>query len=225
MERTIKITLSIALFFWMGGINSFAQGKYFKVAIMKGASISSGEVVPLNENDPSIQFDYNGKSQKQLLQGVLNYLKERPGLKLDTLFEGDGPFLAYRDLATIGMKEKCFADLTALTYIYVTPENGFLRLRLGMRTKIYATINDARLSVSPDGIVISENNVPFGSLQFIRPGDYSNNGRKKKPGLAYPESIYDSEGKIINPTTKKLIEDFFDGYLIDLKNYLDRNLK
>ena len=42
--------------------------------------------------------------------------------------------------------------------------------------------------------------------------------------LAYPDSIYDPEGNIVNAYNKQVIERFYDHHLVALKKYLDKNL-
>lgn len=85
-------------------------------------------------------------------------------------------FLAYRDFATIGDKNKCAADLVSLTYMMVVTDlKNTLLVKYSSTSKIYS-------------------------------------------------SIFDAKGQIINPGKKKIMEDFFDGYVIDLKNYLEKNL-
>lgn len=217
----------------------FAQGKYFEVITQDFSGNLYGKVVVRGRKDNTVKLEYKGKSKKQLLQYALNYLKDRPGLKRDTLIEGEGALLCYKDFASIGAKDKCFADLVALTYIYVVPEEGYLSVSLSLSPKIFATIFDAKLKVDRGGVVVSENDVPFNEYKFVQPADgrtsssVSPNGgllglatsRKIQYKLAYPDSIFDPEGKVVNPVNKKLVEEYYDGYINDLKSYLDKNVK
>lgn len=225
------------LLFLVTAYNTYGQSKYFEVVFDKDNT--SGGVMPLNNK---VRFYYQGKSKEELLTAVLKYLKERPSLKLDMIVKedvGDGRFLVYRDFASIGTKDKCFADLIALSFMYVSWDEGYVSMRLGATSTIFATIDSAQLRISPSGIVASENDVPFNEYKFVQP-EYNEelamsnarsiligNPRAKKISLkeAYLDCVFDGKGKVINPVNKKIIEDFYDGYATDLKNYLDNNLK
>lgn len=234
MAKIYKIILIPCFVFVAFG--TYAQGKYFEVVFDKPSA--EGKVIPFN-NQEQVKLDYNGKSKKQLLIAVSKYLKERPGLKLDNIPEDDGTYLVYRDFATIGTKDKCLADLVASTLVYVTPENGHISIRLSLTSKIYASIFDAKLRISPDGTVGADDDKPFNEYKFVQPNDGKTQSKISPNGgllgaatsgkinykLAYPDSIFDPDGKIVNLTNKQIIEKFYDGYVIDLKNYLDKNLK
>lgn len=214
-----------------------AQGKYFEARVEKNDFSGGyyGRIAPVN-NQHDVRLNTPGKNKQQLLEIVLKYLKERPALKIDTVIRGEGPVVVYRDFATIGTKEKCFADLVALTYIFVVPEEGYVSVSLGTVSKIFASIFDAKLQISPDGVVVSDNDAPFNEYKFIQPADgrtqskVSPNGglvglatsRKVPYKLAYPDSIFDPGGKIVNANNKKLIETFFDGYVSDLQAFLQK---
>gem|GEM_PF-2633997 len=219
--------------------SGYSQGKYFEVVVEKGSydGRNYGKVRPLN-NQYAVKLSYNGKSQKQLLEGILEYLKNRPTLKIDTILNG-GSCVVYRDFATVGNKQNCFADLTALTYLFAVPEEGYISINNGSISKIYASVFDAKLRISPGGDVVSEEDVPFNEYKFVQPTDgrtqsaVSPHGgllghatsRKINYKLAYPDSIFDPDGKIVNPANKKLIEAFFDGYIADLDQFLKARFK
>jgi hypothetical protein len=42
--------------------------------------------------------------------------------------------------------------------------------------------------------------------------------------LAYPDSVFDPKGNVVNAYNKEAIEDFYNSYVASLKTYLDRNL-
>jgi hypothetical protein len=210
------------LAFLLISVSAYSQEKYFEIVL---AHDSYGLMVKPIDNKKEIILSYNGKTQKQLMVAVQKYIKERPRLKIDS---ENSNYVYYRDFATICTMEKCMADLVALTYINIAPENnGTLKVSLGLTSKIFSSIFGAKLNLNPDDIVVSDNDVPFNEYVFVQPAD-----QKKSPifkiikeaKLAYPESIFDSKGKIINPINKTLIEKFYDGYVADLKNYLDKKL-
>jgi hypothetical protein len=219
--------------------SGFSQGKYFEVVVEKSAynGANYGKVVPLN-NQYDVQLLYSGKNRKQLLEGILEYLKNRPALKIDTVLNG-GTVVVYRDFATIGNKQNCFADLTGLIYLFAVPEEGYISIRSGGISKIFASIFDAKLRISPGGDVVSEGDVPFNEYKFVQPTDGRTQSavaphggllghatsRKINYKLAYPDSIFDPDGKIVNPANKKLLETFFDGYVADLDQFLKTKFK
>lgn len=237
--KNIKAALVFA--FILSSFGAKAQGKYFEVITEKNEITGGyvGKVRPLN--DPEyVKLAYPGKTKEQLYDAVVNYVKSHSGLKLDYTNDVKKTFLAYRDFATIGDKKKCGADLVSLTYIgVVTDLKDTLLVSYSRASKIFSTIFDAKLVISPGNDVVSEGDVPFNEFQFVLPAagrtqsSIAPNGgligiatsRKINYKLAYPESVFDANGKILNPGNKKIIEDFFDGYVTDLKNYLDKHLK
>ena len=218
---------------------SDAQGRYFEAVCEKSTGNVYGDsffgyIRPLN-NQPAITFRLTNKSKSkaELMKLLQSYLKSRPALKVEEVVHGEGAYICYRDFASIGDKSKCYSDLTALTYVYAVPLDDMIKIRIGLSSKIYATLNDAKLHVSPSGTVVSDNDVPFGDYKYVQPGGYKtgNTGgllgkikeKTKAPGLAYPDSIFDAEGKVVNPVNKQIIEAFYDGYVTDLKKFLDEN--
>lgn len=218
-----------------------AQVRYFEAVCEKSTDNLFGDnlfgyIRPLSKQPEIIfQLKNKSKSKAELMKLLQNYLKSRPGLKVEEVVNGEGAYICYRDFASIGDKSRCYADLTALTYIYAAPLDDMIKLRIGVSSKIYATLNDAKLEISPSGTVVSDNDVPFGDYKYVRPGGYKtgNTGgvfgkikeKTKTPGLAYPDSIFDAEGKVVNPVNKQIIETFYDGYIHDLKKFLDEDFK
>lgn len=218
---------------------SYAQGRYFEVVCEKSNNSMFGDafygfVRPLG-NKPEIIFQLTNKSKSkaELMKLLQSYLKSRPALKVDKVVGGQGAYVCYRDFASIGDKNQCYSDLTALTYIYAVPLDDMIKIRIGLDSKIFATLNDAKLQISPSDAVVSEGDVPFGDYRYVQPSGYKtgNTGgllgkmkeKVKRPGLAYPDSVFDAEGKVVNPVNKQIIEAFYDGYVTDLKKFLDEN--
>lgn len=238
MMKNIKA--AFPFIFMLLSIGTNAQGRYFEIKseIDESTGEYFGNIRPIN--DPEyVALAYPGKTKEQLYDAVMNYVKSHRGLKLDYSNDTKKTFLAYRDFATIGDKKKCAADLVSLTYIaVVTDLPDTLLVGYSRSSKIFATMFDAKLTISPGNDVVSENDVPFNEYKFVQPGDgrmrssTSPNGgliglvtSQKNDKLAYPESVFDPRGEIVNPGNKKIIEEFFDAYINDLKDYLDKNLK
>lgn len=213
---------------------NFGQEKYFEVACEKDKNTGEmiGFIGAINKT-PYAQLNYPGKNKNAILNAVLDYLKNRPTLKMVHINDKK-TFLVYRDFATVCDRSKCGADLIALTHFHIIPEQGYLSLKIGFTSHIYSTINNAKLRISPDDIVVSENDEPFNLFRIVQPGvsKVTNNDMytgfligDKEDRFAYDESIFDTNGKLINPLNKKIIEDFLNGYIIDLKSFLDTRLK
>ena len=149
--------------------------------------------------------------------------------------------IIYRDFATIGSKEQCFADLVGLVYVYAIPEeDGTIKLDMST-SDLFASVNNAVLRITPDDNVASDADVPFNEYKYVQPADqtYLSSGstasrillgsrtKRKKHSLkeAYPDSVFDPEGNVVNATNKVLIETFFNNYAEDLHNYLKARFK
>ncbi|OOG19774.1 hypothetical protein BWD42_07695 [Sphingobacterium sp. CZ-UAM] len=202
---------------------SFGQGEYFEVVCKKVNGTQNeytGRLEPLN-NQSSIVLEYKGKTKKQLMQAVIKYIQERKGFWIDKMQEEDGSygaFITFGDFASIGDILKCKANLVSSTRMNIRFQNDG-KLLLSEGSWIYASLfSNVQYRISRGGLVFSEGDTPFNDYKFIQP-------QSKNEQLAYPESIFDADGKLVNPTNKKIIEDFYDAYVIDLKNYLDKNLK
>ncbi|EJL75809.1 hypothetical protein [Chryseobacterium populi] len=239
MMKIIKAVFPLMLL--IISLHLYAQERYFEIRLEKNefGGGYTGKVLPINDQQ-YVKLAYPGKTKEQLYDAVTDYVKSHSGLKLDYSNDTKKTFLAYRDFATIGDKKKCSADLVSLAYIMVVTDlKDTLLVSYSSTSKIFSTIFDAKLRISPGNDVISEGDIPFNEYKFVQPEDgrtqssISPNGgllgaatsRKINYKLAYPESIFDSSGKIVNLSNKKIIENFFDAYIIDLKNYLDKRLK
>ncbi len=183
---------------------------------------------------PFISFAFPGKNTKQLHDAVLGYVKTLTTaypyyykLQIDDHVSG----ISYRCFETVGMHDSCFADIYALTYMNVIPSNDTLYVQVSPVSQLYATAFHAQLQITSTDAVASVNDVPFNFYSFIQPSMVLQEGgqaiwsRKTIPmRLAYPESIYDPEGNIVNAYNKQVIERFYDHHLVALKKYLDKNL-
>lgn len=223
------------VFLFLAGITSYSQDKYFVVNYYKKEKAdifgkrAYGKLEHVNSQF-EIKLRFAGKTRQQLFKSILKYLNNRPAFKVTKIDSSSAkPFFIYRDFATICDKKKCLADLVALSYIYIVPADNIVYIRLAPHSVIYATIFDAKLRITEEGDVASDYDAPFDEYKFVQPEDQkSGTGLGKstiRHKLAYPDSIFDRDGKIINPNNKKVIEDFFDGYFIDLKNFLQDNTK
>ncbi|ANH82051.1 hypothetical protein A8C56_14690 [Niabella ginsenosidivorans] len=223
-----------------------AQQQYFQINTRKEKNtytnsiqtIGALNIVAPRDQYGAITLDYPGKTPHQLYTSVMNYLKATQ--RFVVIANGDDATVKYRDFFYIGKKDSCKADLIALNYITIYTLENKIKFSLD-EYNIFSTVNDAQLEISKFGEVSSRQDVPFNYYEYVQPAPYKDAaqyrtgglvglatrkaGKKHQPGLAYPESIYDPEGNIVNAANKRIIEVFFNSYIISLKNYLDNNLK
>jgi hypothetical protein len=96
-----------------------------------------------------------------------------------------------------------------IAYIMVVTDlKDTLLVKYSSTSKIYASIFDAKLVISPGNDVVSENDVPFNEYKFVQPttikmqssiapGGIIGAATSKKINykLAFPESIFDAKAK------------------------------
>ena len=233
--------VAITMFAFLLQGKAQAQGKYFGVYFTKQkiknvfgrkqdfVNAYVGLVAtPQTTKTGNIVLEYPGKTKKQLHDAVVKYVHSYSGFVLKD--DDSIAHLHYRNFAYIGTKDKCMADLLAITVWGVATGDGALHIGWS-RNDMYSTIYGAKLQVTKFDEVISENDVPFNQYLIAQPleklqiGAYRGVFTKTADlKLAYPESVFDPEGNVINPANKKIIEDFYDGFITNLKNYLDKNL-
>lgn len=236
-----KVLLFVFTFFAFWSFAN-AQGKYFKVIAKQYSTTYTsnkfyGKIAPLdeNKNDEAI-LSFRGKSKQQLYNAVMDYLKERPGFVLKPKATTEH-LITYRDFSNIGSMDSCFADLVGLTFVYVIPMEDVLKVSFGRGSEIYATIFGAKLQVTPDDNVASIGNKPFNEYKFVQPADegviqsrstarnillggsgYKSATRSLKE--AYPDSVFDPEGKVRNTINKRIIENYYDWFAADLNSFV-----
>ena len=219
-----------------------AQGKYFKVVTKpyESSFINDkyyGAVVPANNADGnSAILNFNGKSKQQLFDAVMDYLKARPALVFKPKMSTPN-LIIYRDFSNIGNMDSSFADLVGRTYVYAIPIDGAIKISFGIGSKIYATIFNAKLQITPDDNVASIGDKPFNEYKYVQPADegilesrstarrmllggsgYKSGTRSLKE--AYPDSIFDPEGNVRNIVNKRIIERYYDWFAADLYGFI-----
>lgn len=237
-KRLLYTVLLIAFFASFNG-HAFSQQKYFSInyykATGKGWMEGPTAKLEITTKEVYIPLAFKGKTPKQFYDALRSYLKNRPGFKIGFDKGVESGFFAYRDFSIIGNKDKCFADLVALAYINIVFDHpDTLLVRLGVTSKVYASIFDAKLQITPDDDVASIDDAPFNEYQFMQPDDErvltsnawtGTHTKKRALKQAYPDSVFDPDGKVVNMYNKNLIENHFDQYIIDLEKYLRENLK
>ncbi len=210
-------------------INNFAQNKYFEVVLKKTdiGNYSYGQILPVGgaKNYP---VAFQGKTKSQLYQMIKDYLKARPLLLLKEAYTTQD-LITYRDFSYICDSSKSVADLIGKTYIYAMPEDNIIKFSVAKGSVIYSTLFHAKLQITQDDNVASIGDAPFNEYKYAQPKTeeiltsksnfFLGNVNKKKKiymNLAYPECIYDSEGKLINPIIKNYVEQYYNQFVTDI---------
>lgn len=219
-----KISL-VAFLIFFSSLSIHAQGKYFEIVkVKKNRNTRLLATVKPLKNKKEIIINYNGKSKTQLIETVRQYLKNNPALIIN---EDLNNIIEYNKFDSICTKQKCLADLVGLTTVRCDfSDNGKIKISLAESTKIYTSIFGAVMKRGAGNNIVSDHDVPFNEFQFVLPKNeiIGSTITKNEWKAAYPESIFDADGKLINLNNKKIIEKFYDKYIDDLKIYLDKNL-
>jgi len=247
MKKRTFMTLTVLAVIMVGScISGNSQGKYFEVVTAAynshwGNDKFYGVIVPADKRDNSnAVLNFGGKTKKQLYEAIMQYVKARPTLVLKPKATNEH-LITYRDFVTVGSIDSCFADLVALTYVYAIPEDGLVKVSFGINSTIFATIFKAKLQITPDDDVASIGDAPFNEYKYVQPADdgvlqnrsaartmlLGSGVKRVKRSLkeAYPDSIFDPEGKIVNPFNKRIIENYYDWYAADLNYFIQDYFK
>ncbi len=189
--------------------------------------------IGLKDNANMVKLPFKEKTKEQLYQALLAYGKEKSFLRLSYNEGVDKGRIEFKDFVTLGTKENCMADLYALTFLEAFfYDRDYIGIRINLRkSKIYATVSDAKLKLTPNDDVASLDDTPFNEFKFIQPSNeeimfsygylFGLDKKNLSIKLAYPDSIFDIEGNIINPYNKSLIEKYYDKHILDLKAFLE----
>lgn len=122
--------------------------------------------------------------------------------------------ISFRDFALICNKGKCGSDLIAKNIFHLTYDSGFVKITL--TNEIYTSYFGGELVINNNDDVASKHNAPFAIYDFEIPEEYANE---------YPECIYTfnkkGKSKLKNPEVQKIILEFYNRYITDLKNNLE----
>ncbi len=208
-----------------------AQENFFSLKFHgEDRSYSYAQMESVATGNRSIGMEFKGKTKKQLIAAVLKYIKTRQAYVLqeaDTTGKatlGNIPHISYRDFRLICPEKNCKADIIALAYIHIYFEGDKINVNLENDTEVYSTIFKAKLRITPEGKVASDDDLPFNLFQFVRPETKVkvNKFKNSNDGDAYPDSIFDSKGRILNQPAKDALEKYFNDLMNDLKAFITR---
>ncbi|PUZ30002.1 hypothetical protein GA0116948_11515 [Chitinophaga costaii] len=214
-----------------------AQSKYVQI-IVAPSTYTYGprfvaSLVPLT-GQKTVVLNFPGKSKQELTRNIFAYLQQRPQLILKPKYSNED-LITYRDFSIVCDSSKCMAYLAALTYVYAMPEDGKIQLRFGKGSTLFSSLYKVDLRITRQDDVASIGNAPFNEYKFVQPEDGGELRSNKilsgyhtaviHYGIAYPESIYDPKGKLINPGVKQIIEQYYDTYITDLNDFLGKLAK
>lgn len=220
----------VTMLFWCA-TTCLAQEKFFELKFHgEDRSYIYAQMEAVGTGEKSIGMEFKGKTQKQLVMSVLKYVKSRPAYVLqdaDTTGAatlGNTPHISYRDFRLICPEKTCKADIIALAYVHVYFKGDKIGVHIRNDTEIYSTIFNAKLRITPEGKIASDDDLPFNILQFIRPETKVkvNKFIMSNDGDAYPESIFDSKGRILNQPVKDALERYCNDLINDLKTFISK---
>lgn len=209
-----------------------AQEKFYQLKFHgEDRSYVYAQIESVTTGGKSIGMEFKGRTQKQIIAAVFKYVKERPAYVLhdaDTtgaVTFGNVPHISYRDFRLLCPEKTCKADIVALAYVHVYFEGDKIGVHIRNDTEIYSTIFNAKLRITPEGKVASDDDLPFNELQYIRPEDKVkvSEFKNSSDGDAYPESIFDSKGNILNQSAKDAIEQYCNDLMNDLKAFISKS--
>lgn len=161
----------------------------------------------------SVTIELPKVSKEKLRQQIHLFIKER-NYVYKPYYSGEG-LISFRDFAIICNKNKCGSDLIAMAMFHFAYDSGFVKITLD--NEIYSSFYGGELIINDNDDVASKKDVPFAPYEFQIPEQYSDE---------YPESIYvfNKRGKIKikNPDVEKVILDFFNRYIVDIRSYFEQ---
>lgn len=184
------------------------------------SNIASGQDAYFTCNELGVYL-YNGSVTIKLP----NLSKEKIKDKIEALikkknyvfkpFYSNENLISFRDFAIICNKSKCASDLIGKTIFHLAYDSGFVKITL--ENEIYSSFYGGELLINDNDDVVSKLDIPFAPYEFQIPEKYADE---------YPESIYafNKKGKIKvkNAEVQKIILTFFNGYIADIKSFLEK---
>lgn len=163
-------------------------------------------------NNGSVKINLPNLSKEKVKQKIQSFIKERNYVYKP--YYSNESLISFRDFATICNKNQCGSDLIAKAIFHFACDSGFVKITLD--NEIYSSFYGGELVINSNDDVVSKKDVPFASYEFQIPEQYSNE---------YPESIYSfnkrGKTKIKNPEVQKIILNFYNQYITDIKSYLE----
>lgn len=191
----------IFLFVLSFGSKIIAQESYF-ICDQASVRLAGGSVIL---NLPKL-------TKNEIEKKIMNFIEKRKYVY--KAFYSDQNKISFRDFALICNKSQCGSDLIAKNIFHLGYDNGFVKITL--TNEIYTSYFGGELVINNNDDVASKQNIPFALYDFEIPEQYANE---------YPECIYTfnkkGKSKLKNPEVQKIILDFYNRYITDLKNNLE----
>lgn len=197
----MKHIILILLFVQFCGATLFAQESYFKY-----------NQLSIWLDNGSVTLNLPRLAKKDIEKKIMDFIKEKNYTYKP--FYSNENVISFRDFSMICDKSKCGSDLIAKNIFHLAYDNGFVKITL--TNEIYTSYFGGELLINNNDDVASKGNVPFAIYDFEIPEQYADE---------YPECIYtyNKKGliKMKNPEVQKIILEFYNHYIIELKAYLE----
>jgi hypothetical protein len=191
---------------------SNAQGKYIQV---KNSRIYFADAYA---GKGCIPLTYKSADKKKLQQYVLKYAKQ-PQFVIKSNEDDKITIRSFFSFCT-NEKDSCLTPGGLVSTTWLTIKILDERLEVTFNYQLYSNYFNAELLINNNDDVASKNDAPFNTYlikQLYEVGSYQN--------LAYTDCVYDYNGNIINYKIKKAIEDFYDGIIDHLHNFINAEYK
>lgn len=164
-------------------------------------------------NKKSVPFNVAKLSKQEIEKRIMSFIQSKKYI-LKPFYSNEN-VISFRDFTTICETKTCGSNLIAKNIFNVHYEKGLANVSADCQ--IYSSFFGGELVINNNDDVVSKNDVPFGLYEFSIPEQYAKE---------YPESIYTfnkkGKTKIKNPEIQKIILDFYNQYIIDMKSYLEK---
>ncbi|ATC63883.1 hypothetical protein CMV30_07935 [Nibricoccus aquaticus] len=148
------------------------------------------------------KISFPGKSRAEIAALIHTHIKTRGYV----LKHDSGDSISYRHFTQFGTAQECGADLYGKVRVIVNLHNG--ELDADVYVANFSTIFGAKIIINANDDVASENNVPFNILSWIAP---------KEARQAFPEAMFDTKKKPLNPIVISTVYRFHEGYSKELQ--------
>ncbi|VXB67184.1 conserved exported hypothetical protein [Flavobacterium sp. 9AF] len=192
----------LSLFFCFILFSLFSQESYFEC-----------NEIDIYIPNKTIVLHFDNLSKQDIETKIHAFIKEK-NYTFKPFYSNDNR-IAFRDFRFICTKEKCTSDVIAKNIFFIDYDSQWIKITL--EKEIYSSYFSAKLYINENDDVASENNIPFGIYNFQISEKYA----KEFPEAMY---IYTKKGKTViqRPEIKELFLAFYNQYIIDLKNYIEK---
>jgi hypothetical protein len=148
------------------------------------------------------KITFPGKTRAEIAALIHAHIKSRGYV----LKQDSGDSISYRHFTQFGTAQECGADLYGKVRVIVNLHDGEIDAEVYVAN--FSTIFGAKIIINANDDVASENSVPFNILSWIAP---------KEARQAFPEAMFDTKKKPLNPIVISKVYLFHEGYSKELQ--------